>query len=82
MEIEELWQHEDVSVKHYLMVDGYRTWWEDGKSYLCRIFDMLHMRYVDEVLFSLEIKPESPACADDGPGPAAVALAPARGAGH
>ncbi|MXW13112.1 MAG: hypothetical protein F4Z73_09785 [Synechococcus sp. SB0668_bin_13] len=73
MEIEELREHEDVSVKHYLMVDGYRTWWRDGKSYLCRIFDMLHMGYVDEVLFSREIKLESPACADDGPGPAAVA---------
>lgn len=60
MEIEELREHEDISVKHYLMVDGYRTWWKDGKSYLCRIFDMLHMGYVDEVLFGREVVEEMP----------------------
>ena len=60
MEIEELREHEDISVKHYLMVDGYSTWWEDGKSYLCRIFDMLHMGYVDEVLFGREVVEEMP----------------------
>ncbi|MXY62734.1 MAG: hypothetical protein F4Y87_04745 [Synechococcus sp. SB0665_bin_28] len=60
MEIEELREHEDISVKHYLMVDGYRTWWEDGKSYLCRLFDMLHMGYVDEVLFGREVVEEMP----------------------
>jgi hypothetical protein len=27
----------------------------DGKSYLCRIVDALHMLYVDEVLFGREI---------------------------
>jgi len=42
-------------VRHYLFVDGYQTWWEDGKSYLCRIVDALHMLYVDEVLFGREI---------------------------
>ena len=60
MEIEALREHEDISVKHYLMVDGYRTWWGDGKSYLCRIFDMLHMGYVDEVLFGREVIEEMP----------------------
>jgi hypothetical protein len=28
---------------------------EDGKSYLCRIVDMLHMGYVDEVLVGREV---------------------------
>jgi hypothetical protein len=42
-------------VHHYLLVDGYRTWWDDGKSYLCRIVDALHMKYVDEVLFGREV---------------------------
>ncbi|OOV36629.1 hypothetical protein BV53_00055 [Candidatus Synechococcus spongiarum LMB bulk15N] len=60
MEIEELREHEDISVKHYLMVDGYRAWWEDGKSNTCRIFDMLHMGYVDEVLFGREVVEEMP----------------------
>ena len=26
-----------------------------GRSYLCRILDMLHMGYVDEVLFGSEV---------------------------
>lgn len=55
MELEELQASENIEVKHYLMIDGYKTWWEDGKSYLCRIVDMLHMGYVDEVLVGREI---------------------------
>ncbi len=55
MELEELREHERVDVLHYLMVDDYYTWWECGKSYLCRIVDMLHMGYVDEVLFGREV---------------------------
>jgi hypothetical protein len=61
MELEELLEHEGIDVRHYLMVDGYTTWWRDGKSYLCRIFDMLHMRFVDEVLFGEEIVDRLPA---------------------
>ncbi len=51
MELEELRENEGIDVKHYLMVDAYDTWWNMGKSYLCRMVDMLHMGYVDEVLF-------------------------------
>lgn len=40
---------------HYFMVDGYSTWWEQGKSYLCRIIDSLNRGLVDEVLFGREI---------------------------
>lgn len=55
MELEELREHEGIDVKHYLMVDAYDTWWNMGRSYLCRIVDMLHMSYVDEVLFGSEV---------------------------
>ena len=55
MEIEELASAENVNVLHYLMIDAHGTWWNDGKSYLCRIVDMLHMGYVDEVLVGREI---------------------------
>lgn len=55
MELEELWEHEGIKVKHYYMIDGHYTWWECGRSYLCRIIDMLHMGYVDEVLFGAEV---------------------------
>lgn len=55
MELEELQEHENIEVLHYLMVDAYYTWWDCGRSYLCRIIDMLHMGYVDEVLFGHEV---------------------------
>jgi hypothetical protein len=47
--------HTDRDIKHYLIVDDYHTWWQQGKSYLCRIVDMLHMGLVDEVLFGKEV---------------------------
>jgi len=55
MELEELRRVERVHVKHYLMVDAKFTWWDCGKSYLCRLIDMLHMGYVDEILFGKEV---------------------------
>ena len=55
MEIEELREHESIDIKHYLMVDSHYTWWECGRSYLCRIIDMLHMGYLDEALFGYEV---------------------------
>ena len=55
METEELATAEGIDILHYLMIDAHYTWWECGKSYLCRIVDMLHMGYVDEVLVGREI---------------------------
>jgi len=55
MELEELRQETGIEVKHYLIVDSKYTWWVCGRSYLCRILDMLHMGYVDEVLFGREV---------------------------
>jgi len=55
MEIEELREAEGIDVLHYLMVDSHFTWWDCGRSYLCRIIDMLHMGYIDEVLFGYEV---------------------------
>ena len=37
----------------------YYTWWQCGRSYLCRIIDMLHMGYVDEVLFGYRNRRET-----------------------
>ena len=61
MELEELQEHEGMQVLHYLMVDAHYTWWDCGKSYLCRVVDMLHMGYVDEVLFGHEVVERLPA---------------------
>lgn len=55
MELEELRASERIHVRHYLMVDAKYTWWDCGKSYLCRLIDMLHMGYMDEVLFGREV---------------------------
>jgi hypothetical protein len=55
MELENLRDKENIHIKHYLIVDSHFTWWECGRSYLCRIIDMLHMGYVDEVLFGREV---------------------------
>ena len=60
LELEELKEHENIDVKHYLMIDAHDTWWKQGKSYLCRIIDMLHMGYIDEVLFGYEVTERLP----------------------
>ena len=55
MELEELREHEGIGCEHVLIADSRYTWWECGRSYLCRIIDMLNMGYVDEVLFGKEV---------------------------
>ena len=55
LELEELAEHEHIKVQHYLIVDAYDTWWKQGKSYLCRIIDLLHMGLIDEALFGYEV---------------------------
>jgi hypothetical protein len=54
LELQELLDNEHINVKHYLFVDAYKTWWIDGRSYLCRMIDMIHMGLVDEVIFGRE----------------------------
>src|SRR5207237_4248459 len=67
MELEELRQEtkNEIDVKHYLMVDAHFTWWVKGRSYLCRLIDMLHMGYVDEVLFGKEVETRLPIIAKE-----------------
>lgn len=54
LELEELEHSTGRKVQHVLFVDDEYTWWQCGRSYLCRILDMLHMGYVDEVIFGRE----------------------------
>jgi hypothetical protein len=63
MELEELLEHTGVDVRHYLIADAYLTWWDMGKSYLCRMVDMAHMGYVDEVIFGREVVERVPTLA-------------------
>lgn len=55
MELEELKTSSQRKVQHILFIDDRFTWWECGRSYLCRLIDMLHMGYVDEIMFGREI---------------------------
>jgi hypothetical protein len=55
MELEELARATGRHVKHILFIDDHYTWWKCGRSYLCRMIDMLHMGYVNEVVFGREV---------------------------
>nr|WP_219588327.1 hypothetical protein [Ralstonia pickettii] len=61
MELEEMRLETGIEVEHVLIVDAHYTWWDCGRAYLCRMIDMLHMGYVDEVLFGKEIEARLPA---------------------
>jgi hypothetical protein len=54
-ELDEIRTFTNRNIRHYLMVDDYFTWWTMGRSYLCRICDMLHMGLLTEALFGREI---------------------------
>jgi len=60
MELEEMRMGTGLEVEHLLIVDAHYTWWTCGRAYLCRIIDMLHMGYVDEVLFGREVEQRLP----------------------
>lgn len=47
-------------ILHYLCVDDYFTWWECGRSYLCRIIDLLHMGLLDGVFFGRQVERDWP----------------------
>lgn len=55
MELEELDAAVGRKVDHLLILDDHFTWWKCGRSYLCRIIDILHMGFVDEVIFGREV---------------------------
>lgn len=65
MELEELEAAADRKIQHVLFIDDYFTWWECGRSYLCRMIDMLHMGYVDEVVFGREVLTRLPTLAQE-----------------
>lgn len=65
MELEELETAAQRKVQHVLFIDDHFTWWECGRSYLCRMIDMLHMGYVDEVVFGREVLTRLPVLAQE-----------------
>lgn len=56
----EVVRNSGIETQLVLMVDAYDTWWNQGFSYLCRLIDLLHMGYVDEIFFGTEVISELP----------------------
>lgn len=54
-EFRDIDQNYDKKVYHIFFTDAYKTWWIDGKSYLCRIIDFLNAGLVDEVIIGREV---------------------------
>lgn len=54
-EVRDLFDTNQIKIQHYLIVDDYFTWYDCGKSYLCRLIDILNMGLVDEILFGKEV---------------------------
>ena len=54
-EFKEILSRTEQKVVHVLFIDAYRTWWIQGKSYLCRIVDILNSGLVDEVIVGREV---------------------------
>ncbi len=59
-ELNEIHKTFGFNVRHIMFIDGHFTWWGSGRSYLCRLVDMLHMNLVDEVICGEEVFTEWP----------------------
>ena len=60
---------EGIEVEHYLFLDDRFTWWDCGRSYLCRIVDMLHAGLLDAAFVGREVLDEWPAVVATWPDP-------------
>lgn len=54
-ELRELYERTGRRIYHVLFIDAYRTWWVQGKSYLCRLVDAMNSGVVDEVIVGREV---------------------------
>ena len=54
-EFKELFDRTGHKVYHVLFIDAYRTWWKQGKSYLCRLIDAMNSGVVDEIIVGREV---------------------------
>ncbi len=59
-ELDEVNRSLDIKIKHYLFIDAHYTWWGMGKSYLCRLVDILHIGLVDEIIVGSEVERRIP----------------------
>ena len=54
-EFNEIYDRTGHKVYHVLFIDAYHTWWDLGKSYLCRLVDALNSGVVDKVIVGREV---------------------------
>lgn len=54
-ELKEMRASLGINVRHYLFIDDHYTWWELGRSYLCRLVDAVHIGQIDQVIFGKEV---------------------------
>lgn len=54
-ELKDIFRRSGKPITHVFFLDAYKTWWVDGKSYLCRIIDILNSGLVDEVIVGREV---------------------------
>ncbi|OIJ34257.1 hypothetical protein BK819_01800 [Microbacterium sp. LCT-H2] len=52
-----------VPIDHIIIVDAYDSWWTKGKSYSCRLVDLVNMGKVGHAIFGRETVRELPALA-------------------
>jgi len=64
LELRDLKASSGIDCSHLLFVDGKFTWWVKGRSYLCRLIDILNMGLVDEVIFGREVYDRVPQLAE------------------
>ncbi len=62
-ELKEASRELNIEIDHILIIDSHYTWWGMGKSYLCRLVDILHMGLVKEIIFGKEVVTRIPAIA-------------------
>ena len=60
LECEDLKIETGRDLENYLFIDAKGTWWDKGRSYLCRIIDMLNMGYITEAIFGCEVEERVP----------------------
>jgi hypothetical protein len=54
-EFKDMLERTGRKVYHVLFIDAYKTWWIQGKSYLCRLVDAINTGIVDEVIVGREV---------------------------
>ncbi len=57
-EFNEIYDRTGVQVHHVMFIDSHYTFWELGKSYLCKFIDTLNMGLIDDLIIGREVLTE------------------------